>query len=164
MEARNLSQATVVRFLVCRHNFINRVPVRCHLKDILLAKIRVLLADDHEAILEQVRLELGQDFDIVGAVGNGRDAVDAALRLNPDVLVTDISMPILDGLQAARRLRASNCATKIVFLTIHADPDFVAAALSTGAYGYVTKPRLSTDLIPAIREALEGHVFVSRAT
>jgi DNA-binding NarL/FixJ family response regulator len=137
--------------------------VRCYLKEIRLAKIRVLLADDHEAILEQVRLELGEDFEIVGSVGNGRDAVEAVLRLHPDVLVTDISMPILDGLQAARRLRSSNCATKIVFLTIHSDPDFVAAALSAGAFGFVTKPHLSTDLIPAIREALEGHVFVSRA-
>ncbi len=127
-----------------------------------MPKIRVLLADDHEAILEQVRLQLGEDFDIVGSVGNGRDAVDAVLRLQPDVLVTDISMPVLDGLQAARRLRSSNCGTKIVFLTIHTDPDFVAAALSTGAFGYVTKPRLSTDLIPAIQQALEGHVFVSR--
>ena len=128
-----------------------------------MPKIRVLLADDHAAILDQVRLQLGEDFDIVGSVGNGRDAVDAALRLNPDVLVTDISMPILDGLQAARHLRTASCGTKIVFLTIHTDPDFVAAALSTGAFGYVTKPHLSTDLIPAIREALEGHVFVSRA-
>ena len=127
-----------------------------------MPKIRVLLADDHEAILEQVRLQLGEDFDIVGSVGNGRDAVDAVLRLQPDVLVTDISMPVLDGLQAARRLRSSNCGTKIVFLTIHTDPDFVAAALSTGAFGYVTKPRLSTDLIPAIQQAFEGHVFVSR--
>ena len=128
-----------------------------------MAKIRVLLADDHEAVLEQVRLELGEDFDIVGSVANGRDAIDAVLRLNPDVLVTDISMPILDGLQAARRLRTSNSNTRIVFLTIHTDPDFVAAALSAGAFGYVAKPQLSTDLIPAIREALEGHVFVSRA-
>jgi DNA-binding NarL/FixJ family response regulator len=128
-----------------------------------LPKIRVLLADDHAAILDQVRLELGEEFDIVGSVRNGRDAVDAALRLNPDVLVTDISMPTLDGLQAARRLRTAKCGTRVVFLTIHTDPDFVAAALATGAFGYVAKPYLSTDLIPAIREALEGHVFVSRA-
>jgi len=127
-----------------------------------LAKIRVLLADDHVAILEQVRLELGEDYDIVGTVANGRDAVDAVLRLTPDILVTDISMPILDGLQVARKLRTANCPTKIVFLTVHADHDFVAAALSTGAFGYVSKPYLSTDLIPAIREALEGHVYVSR--
>lgn len=138
------------------------LPLRYCLKGLSLDKIRVIIADDHDAILEQVRLELGQDFDIVGSFGNGRDAVEAVLRLHPDVLVTDISMPILDGLQAARQLRKSNCGTKIVFLTIHADPDFVAAALSTGAFGYVTKPHLSTDLIPAIREALEGHVFVSR--
>ncbi len=128
-----------------------------------MGKIRVVLADDHVAILNQVRLELGEEFDIVGTVANGRDAVEAVLRLSPDVLVTDISMPILDGLQAACRLRSANSRTKIVFLTIHADHDFVAAALSCGAYGYVTKPHLATDLVPAIQEAMAGHVFVSRA-
>jgi DNA-binding NarL/FixJ family response regulator len=128
-----------------------------------LAKTRVLIADDHAAILDQVRLELGEDFDIVGAVGNGRDAVDEVLRLSPDVLVTDISMPILNGLEAACRLRTSHSQTRIVFLTIHADRDFVTAALSAGAYGYVTKAHLSTDLVPAIREAMAGHVFVSAA-
>ena len=128
-----------------------------------MAKIRILLADDHAAMLERVRVELGEDFDIVGTATNGRDAVEAVLRLRPDVLVTDISMPILDGLRAASQLRAANSPTRIVFLTIHMDPDYVAAALSAGAYGYVTKPHISTDLIPAIHEALEGHVFVSRA-
>lgn len=128
-----------------------------------MAKIRVLIADDHAAILDQVRLELGEDFDIVGAVANGRDAVDEVLRLSPDVLVTDIAMPILNGLQAACSLRISHSQTRIVFLTIHADHDFVAAALSAGAYGYVTKAQLSTDLVPAIREAMAGHVFVSPA-
>jgi DNA-binding NarL/FixJ family response regulator len=127
-----------------------------------LAKIRVLLADDHAAILAEVRLELAGDFDIVGMVANGCDAIDAVLRLNPDVLVTDISMPILDGLQVARSLRTANSITKIAFLTVHAGPDFVAAALSTGALGYVAKRRLSTDLIPAIRGVLAGDIFVSR--
>lgn len=127
-----------------------------------MGKIRIVLADDHVAILNQVRLELGEDFDIVDTVANGRDAVEAVLRLSPDVLVTDISMPILDGLQAAARLRTANSCTKIVFLTIHTDHDFVAAALSSGAFGYVTKPHLGTDLVLAIREALAGHVFVSR--
>ena len=128
-----------------------------------MAKTRVLLADGHAGILEQVRRELGEDFDIAGAVTNGLDAVDAVLSLNPDVLVTAISLPILDGLQVASRLRAANSSTRIVFLTVHTDQDFVAAALSTGAYGYVTKAHMSTDLIPAICEALAGHVFVSRA-
>ncbi len=81
----------------------------------------------------------------------------------PDVLSADISMPLLDGLQVARHLRTANSPTRIVFLTVHSDQDFVAAALSTGALGYVTKPSISTDLVPAIRKALEGNVFVSGA-
>jgi DNA-binding NarL/FixJ family response regulator len=124
---------------------------------------RVLIADDHPAMLDEVRRNLNGDFAIVGAVGNGRDAVDSVLSLNPDVLVTDISMPDLDGLQVASALRGADSPTKIVFLTCHADQDYVEAALSVGAHGYVTKPRLSTDLVLAIMEAVEGRVFVSVA-
>jgi DNA-binding NarL/FixJ family response regulator len=129
-----------------------------------LAKIRVLLADDHEAILARVRALLDEEFDIVGTANNGRDAVAEALRLNPDVVVIDIAMPILDGLQAVSRLQSSNSRAKIVFLTVHEDQDFVAAALACGGTGYVTKSRLTTDLIPAIQEALQGHQFVSQFT
>jgi DNA-binding NarL/FixJ family response regulator len=129
-----------------------------------LSKIRVLLADDHEAILARVRALLDKEFDIVGTANNGRDAVAEALRLDPDVVVIDIAMPILDGLQAASRLQSSKSRAKIVFLTVHEDQDFVAAALSCGGSGYVTKSRLTTDLIPAIREALQGHQFVSQFT
>jgi two-component system response regulator NreC len=129
-----------------------------------LAKIRVFLADDHEAILERVRALLDIEFDIVGTANNGRDAVAEALRLDPDVVVIDIAMPILDGLQAASQLQSSNCRCKIVFLTVHEDQDFVAAALACGGSCYVTKSRLMTDLIPAIREALQGHQFVSQFT
>lgn len=129
-----------------------------------MAKVRVLLADDHEAILARVRALLCEEFDIVATVNNGRDAVTEVGRLDPDVLVTDISMPILDGLQAASRLRSTESRTKIVFLTVHEDQDFVSAALSSGATGYVTKSHLSTDLIPAIREVLQGQTFVSELT
>jgi DNA-binding NarL/FixJ family response regulator len=90
---------------------------------------RVLIADDHPAILDEVRRSLNGEFAIVGAVGTGRDAVDSVLRLNPDVLVTDISMPILDGLQVASALRRADSRTKIVFLTCLADQDYVEAAL-----------------------------------
>jgi DNA-binding NarL/FixJ family response regulator len=126
-----------------------------------MSKARVLLADDHQAMLARVRRELGDEFEIVATVGNGEEAVDAVSHLDPDVLVIDISMPVLNGLEAASRLRTSGRRTKIVFLTIHDDPDFIAAALSAGAFGYVTKNRLSNDLVPAIREALLGHTFVS---
>ena len=95
-----------------------------------MTRIRVLLADDHQAILDRVCKILATDFDVVGAVNNGRDAVVEAERLKYDVLVIDISMPILDGLQAAEdSLRAKNRRAKVIFLTVHKDRDFVAAAL-----------------------------------
>jgi DNA-binding NarL/FixJ family response regulator len=127
-----------------------------------VAKVRVLLADDHQAILARVRRELGEEFEIVGTAGSGQEAVDAVSRFDPDVLVIDISMPGLNGLDAASRLRTACCRTKIVFLTIHDDPDFIAAAFSAGASGYVTKTRLSTDLVSAIREALLDKTFTSQ--
>jgi DNA-binding NarL/FixJ family response regulator len=129
-----------------------------------LAKIRVVLADDHQALLARVRRVLAEEYEVVGVVENGSQAVDAVRTLNPDVLVIDISMPVLDGLQAARQLQKANCRTKVVFLTIHEDHDFVAAAFSAGAVGYVTKACLSTDLVPAILGAMQGHTFVSRFT
>jgi len=127
-----------------------------------MPKIRVVLADDHQAVVEKVRSVLGEDFEIVGAVADGNQAVDAVLALNPDVLVIDISMPVLDGFQAAARLQKANCRAKIIFLTIHEDQDYVAAALHLGASGYVTKSRLAADLVPAIRAALQGRTFVSQ--
>ena len=128
-----------------------------------MAETRVLLADDNETLLALVRSLLCKGFDVVGAVRNGRDAIEEVYRLDPDVLVIDISMPILNGLQAASRLRSRKCRTKVVFLTIHEDKDFVAAAFSAGASGYVTKSDLITDLIPAICAALEGRTYISQS-
>jgi DNA-binding NarL/FixJ family response regulator len=126
-------------------------------------KIRVVLADDHQEMIAIVRGILGAEFEVIEAVENGSQAVSAVLALDPDVLVTDISMPILNGLQAARSIRTANCRAKIIFLTIHEDLDFVAAALSAGAMGYVTKRRLSIDLPFAIHEVLKGNTFVSNS-
>jgi len=126
-----------------------------------VAKTRVLLADDHQTMLSRVRRELGEEFEIVATVTDGRAAVEAALLYDPDVLVTDLSMPVMDGLQVASALKANKSRAKIVFLTIHEDADFFDAAFSAGASGYVTKARLSTDLIVAIRHVLRGHKFLS---
>jgi DNA-binding NarL/FixJ family response regulator len=126
-------------------------------------KARVLLADDHETILARERSILDEDFEVVGAVTNGRDAVDAVRRLDPDVLVIDISMPILDGLQAASQLHQKGCRTRVVFLTVHQDQDYVDAALAVGASGYVTKSHIASDLVPAIQEALIGHTYISKS-
>ena len=124
-------------------------------------KIRVVLADDHLEVIEKIRAILGDEFEVIDAAENGQQAVSAVLALDPDVLVTDISMPFLNGLQAARSIQKFNSRVKIIFLTIHEDRDFIAAAFSAGATGYVTKRRLSTDLVFAIQESLKGHTFVS---
>ena len=131
---------------------------------IAVDKIRVVLADDHREIIAKVRGILGDEFEVIEAVENGNQAVSAVLALDPDVFVTDISMPLLNGLQAARRIQNANPRVKIIFLTIHEDRDFIAAAFSAGAMGYVTKRRLSVDLVFAIQEALKGHTFVSNST
>ena len=127
-----------------------------------MKKIRVLLADDRDAIVSQVRAVLGDEFEVVGAVNNGREAVAEVKRLDPDVLVIDISMPILDGLEAASQLR-SRRRTKIVFLTVHEDEDFVAAAFASGASAYVVKFDVTTDLGSAIRNVVEGSIYISKS-
>jgi DNA-binding NarL/FixJ family response regulator len=129
-----------------------------------LAKIRVVLADDYQQMIATMRRTLGEQFEVVGAAENGKQAVDAVLRLTPDALIIDISMPVLNGLQAAKQLQAADCRTKVIFLTIYESLDFLEAAFSAGASGYVNKRRLSTDLIPAIHEAMLGRTFISAAS
>ena len=126
-----------------------------------LSQPRVLLADDHRGMLEHVLLLLQASFRVVGTAANGRDLVSAALRLQPDVIVLDVTMPTLTGIEAAHELRGAGLCSKIVFLTVHQELEFVEACLEEGALGYVTKCRVRTDLIPAINEALFGHRFIS---
>jgi DNA-binding NarL/FixJ family response regulator len=121
-----------------------------------------LLADDNKRMLEYV-LELlsAEGCEVVGAVCDGQAAVDAGAKLRPDITVLDVSMPILNGIEAAKRLRQTNPDAKIVFLTVAKDPDICRAALETGALGYVWKPRMGSDLIPALKQAIRGSRFVS---
>jgi len=121
-----------------------------------------LLADDHTLMLGRVIGLLGPAFEIVGCVGNGRDLVQEAQRLKPDVIVLDITMPELTGLEAAHQLRQQGSSAKLVFLTVHERKEFVRACMAEGAMGYVIKSRLKTDLITAIEAAVSGHQFVSR--
>ncbi len=127
-----------------------------------MSKIRALLAEDHAAMVEKVADLLSGMCDIAGSVTNGLALLDAADREHPDVIVMDISMPVMSGIEAARRLIDGGTQAKIVFLTVHDDADFVRAALATGASGYVLKSRMATDLIPAIKQALAGHRFISQ--
>lgn len=109
--------------------------------------MRVVLADDHQQTIATVRHTLGDEFEIVGTAENGKQAVDAAFKLNPDALIIDISMPVLNGLEAAKQLQATDSRAKIIFLTVYQGQDFVDAAFSAAASGYVNKVRLSTDLV-----------------
>jgi DNA-binding NarL/FixJ family response regulator len=124
--------------------------------------VRILLADDHPHFPEMEERLMQPEFEVVGKVRDGRALVEDAMLLKPDLIVTDVSMPVLNGIEAADLLRQSGCKSRIIFLTVHSDPDFVRRCLSTGAFGYVVKSRIASELLPAIREALEGSIFVSR--
>jgi DNA-binding NarL/FixJ family response regulator len=125
---------------------------------------RVLLADDHIHFLESISRLLTAVFDIVAIVPDGRQAVDLARRLRPDVVVLDVSMPDLDGFQTLEQFRRDGLETRVVFLTMHEDDEFVAAAINAGAHGYVLKSRIHSDLISAIGHALAGRLFLPSLT
>lgn len=122
---------------------------------------RVLLVDDNPAILETAAKILTSQFDVVGAVDDGRSAIEACERLSPDVVVMDVSMPVLDGLEATRILRRTDPSIKVVFLTVDGSAELQQAALQAGACGYVLKRRMGADLVEAIRLALAGRQFLS---
>lgn len=122
---------------------------------------RILLADDQKEMLRTVAALLANEFEILGSAIDGKEALDLALNWCPDVLVLDICMPGLNGFETAVCLKASRCPTRVLFLTVQEDPDFVETAMSLGALGYVLKPHLTTDLIPAIHSVLEDRVYIS---
>ena len=124
-------------------------------------RTRVLLADDHHSLLDRVSSLLKSDFDLIGTANDGQTLIDEAKRLQPDVIVLDITMPILNGIEAAREIRVAGLTVKLVFLTVHEEPEYVEACLAEGGLGYVKKSRLGMDLIPAIRNALLGRPFIS---
>jgi two-component system response regulator DegU len=123
---------------------------------------RVVLADDLTPVLRTVTKLLGSSFEVVGTASDGHCALDATLKLEPDLLVLDISMPGMSGIEVARELKKRGNNTRIVFLTVHEDSDILATCLAVGGLGYVLKVLMETDLIPAMNEALLGHPFVSR--
>jgi DNA-binding NarL/FixJ family response regulator len=122
---------------------------------------RVLLADDQEQMLRTLAELLAGEFRVIGTANNGIRAVERALCLAPDIVVLDISMPLVNGIEAARRLRDHCPSARVVIVTVDADKDLVEGAMSAGAFGYVLKSRLSTDLAPAIWKAFRGETFVS---
>jgi DNA-binding NarL/FixJ family response regulator len=121
---------------------------------------RIILADDHPAVLKATTALLEPQFDIVGIAMDGAILVSEVLRLYPDVIVIDITMPVLSGIDAAHRLRESAPSVKIVFLTVHSEQQFMEACMAVGAFGYVLKPHMKTHLIPAIQAALVGRSYI----
>ena len=122
---------------------------------------RVLLADDHTLVLDGLRKILEPECEVVGAVEDGRSLLAAAKQLQPDIILLDISMPLLNGVEAARRLRAAAPGAKVIFVTMHADATYVAGAFRAGASGYVLKRCASLELLKAINQVLSGREYVT---
>jgi DNA-binding NarL/FixJ family response regulator len=126
-----------------------------------VTRLRVLVADDHQAMLDYLVRVLASEFDIVASVGDGGAVVAEAARVNPDLLVLDISMPVMGGIAAADRLKATGSTAKVVFVTMHHEREFVQESSALGVVGFVVKDRLVSDLMPAIHNVLAGRPFVS---
>lgn len=126
-----------------------------------MGKPRVLLADDHALILGAFEKLLAGECDIVGQVGDGRALVAAVETLNPDVVVLDISMPLLNGLDAGRQIKQKSRNVKLVYLTMNEDPDLAAEAFRAGASGYLLKSSAASELTAAIREVAQGRSYIT---
>lgn len=125
-------------------------------------KTTLLVVDNHPEFAEKVRSFLTPQFEVLRTVYDGQSALDAARELRPDVVLLDIEMPGLNGFQAARLLRADGSPSKIIFLTMHNDPDYVNSAVQIGAEGFVFKSSVSSDLVHAIEEVIANRTFISR--
>jgi DNA-binding NarL/FixJ family response regulator len=125
-----------------------------------LNRPRVLLVDDHPAILEAEIALLSSHFEVVGTAADGQALVSEVRRLSPDLVVTDISMPTLNGIDALHKLREAGSTVRFVFLTVHSEREFVEACIEAGALGYVNKSRMKEHLIPAIEAALAGQSYL----
>lgn len=124
-------------------------------------KVKVLLADDHQIFLEGLRGLLEAEYEIVGMAGDGHTLIKEALRLKPDVIITDISMPSLNGIDAIRQIRKEGLNPRVIFLTMHNDVMYAKEVLDMGASGFILKLSASSELITAIQEALRGHTHIS---
>ena len=126
-----------------------------------MTRPRILLADDHKIVAEGLRSLLEPEFELVGTVEDGRALIAAAKTLHPDVIVADISMPLLNGIEAVRQIKRSGNKAKVIFLTMHLDATYAARAFDAGALGFVPKHSASSELITAIHEALKGRTYIA---
>ena len=123
--------------------------------------LRVLLADDHAIVLKGLRHILEPEFEIAGEVADGRSLVSVALMFRPEIIITAISLPLLNGIEAVREIRKINRKVKIIFLTMHADASYAVEALEAGGSAYILKNAAVAEILVAIREVLNGRVYVS---
>ncbi len=126
-----------------------------------MKRTRILLADDHKIVLDGLRSLLEPDFMLVGAVEDGRSLVSFAQQLHPDVIVVDISLPLLNGIEAVRQIKKTDNQVKVIFLTMHPDVTYAIRAFEAGASGYVLKHSASSELLTAIQEAIKGRTYVT---
>ena len=126
-----------------------------------MTRPRILLADDHVILLDAFKALLEPEFEVVGTVTDGRSLLTECSRLNPDVVVVDISMPLLNGLDAGRQLKSRQRNVKLIYLTMNPDPDIAGEAVRIGASGYVLKSSAASELTQAIREALRGRSYIT---
>ena len=124
---------------------------------------RILLADDHSVVLTGIRALLSEQFDLIGQVEDGRSLVEQALRLRPDLVILDISMPLLNGVEAARQIKKAWPEAKLLFLTMHSDPFYLREALQAGAGGYLLKASAAEELVVAVRSVLKGEIYLTKA-
>ncbi|HZN08028.1 MAG TPA: response regulator transcription factor [Pyrinomonadaceae bacterium] len=124
-------------------------------------RIRLLLADDHMLFAEGLQSLLRDEFELLGTVANGKELVEATHRLNPEVILVDISMPVLNGFDAVRRIRKDGNSAKVIFLTMHDDETLVAEAFRCGGSGYVLKQAAGEELVTAIREVAQGNNYLT---
>src|SRR6516165_2084499 len=122
---------------------------------------RILIADDHQILAEGLRGLLEPEFEVVAVVADGRELVAAAENYRPDVIVADITMPSLNGIDAAVQLRDAEVKTKVIFLTMHRDVAYARRAMDAGAAGFVLKHSVASELVTAVREALQGRTYVT---
>ena len=126
-----------------------------------MTRKRVLVADDLAPVLSTVAALLRESFDVVDTVSDGRAALEATVKLEPDLVILDISMPVMSGIEVAEELTRLGNKAKIVFLTVHEDQDILNTCRAAGGLGYVIKVLMDTDLVAAMNEALSGHTFTS---
>lgn len=124
-------------------------------------RIRLLVADDHVMFAQGLESILRDEFDLLGTAGNGEELVEATIRLDPEVILVDISMPVLNGFDAVRRIKQAGSAARVIFLTMHNDATLLAEAFRCGASGYILKQAAGEELVNAIREVAQGNSYIS---